>query len=202
MNNINHELFDISKGFGNYKNLAIEILNNIIKILNKFNIDYFLISGSLLGCVRHFDFIPWDDDIDIIVSDDFNLKFNDILLNTNIKYMFFKHNNYIYKFCCRDKILSHSNNEGVYYWPFVDIFIFNKSDNMLNFFNKDWDINFFYPPKKIIFNSICVSIPFNPNYFLTINYGSNYMTEYKSNTWNHKLEKKIKNKNQITIKIK
>lgn len=61
--------FSESYGFGEYKSQAIKLLKTTIDILNEFEINHFLISGTLLGYVRHNDFIPWDDDIDILVDE-------------------------------------------------------------------------------------------------------------------------------------
>ena len=41
------------------------IFKEIIEILNKNNIEYFIIYGTLLGKCRHDSIIPWDDDLDI-----------------------------------------------------------------------------------------------------------------------------------------
>lgn len=47
------------------QNLEMDVLQCIIEICNKLNIEYFLMSGTLLGAIRHNGFIPWDDDIDV-----------------------------------------------------------------------------------------------------------------------------------------
>ena len=195
--NSSFKMFSNANGFNKHKNVAINLLTDIINILDKFNIDYFLISGTLLGFQRHGDFIPWDDDIDIIVSDDFYLKYNEIIASINKNHIFFSRNKYVYKFSYSDKLISHCDNK--YYWPFVDIFTFYKSENSLDFFNKKWNINEFYPIKKMLFNGIIVNVPFNPDYFLKINYGDDYMTIFKSNEWNHRYECQNIQKKTITL---
>ena len=63
-----------------------EILKNIINFFEKYNIKYYAYGGTLLGAVRHNGFIPWDDDIDIIVPrPDYDL-FLDLVRKGNFKY--------------------------------------------------------------------------------------------------------------------
>lgn len=45
----------------------MEILDSIVYACQQLNLKYVLYAGSLLGAVRHKGFIPWDDDIDVIM---------------------------------------------------------------------------------------------------------------------------------------
>lgn len=44
------------------------MLKYIDQVCREYNIEYSLIGGSLLGAIRHKGFIPWDDDIDIMLT--------------------------------------------------------------------------------------------------------------------------------------
>lgn len=72
----------------NVKRVQVKLLDElkeIQRICQKHDITYFMAYGSLLGTIRHEGFIPWDDDMDIMMlREDYN-KFLGIALN-ELKY--------------------------------------------------------------------------------------------------------------------
>ena len=46
----------------------LEQLRDITAVCSRHNIQYNMMCGSLLGAVRHKGFIPWDDDVDILIT--------------------------------------------------------------------------------------------------------------------------------------
>ena len=214
----------INKGFGEHKQTAINLLKKTIDILDEFQINYFLISGTLLGYVRHNDFIPWDDDIDLIVDKTIIDKLPIIYAKYNEELTFINKQNFLMKTCFKkddnlqiqninikdfNKYILGDKETDTYTFPFIDLFIYNdnqyqneniykniyknqnENQNKLEFFNKLWEINEFFPPNKVLFNEILVCIPNNPDYFLKINYGSDYMTTFIPSSYNHQEEKYI-----------
>lgn len=47
--------------------VSLEILKQIAKLCEQLNLNYFLIYGTLIGAIRHHGYIPWDDDVDIMM---------------------------------------------------------------------------------------------------------------------------------------
>lgn len=46
---------------------TLAILSEIIRVCNAIGVKYYLAYGSLIGAMRHKGFIPWDDDLDIVM---------------------------------------------------------------------------------------------------------------------------------------
>lgn len=63
------------------QNISFEILKIVARVCERLSLRYFLHYGTLIGAVRHNGFIPWDDDLDIMMPrpdyDKFLLHFAD-----------------------------------------------------------------------------------------------------------------------------
>ena len=63
----------------------ISFFKRAINILENNNISYWLMSGTLLGCIRDHKFIPWDNDIDLAVSTTDLFHLRDAFKKANIE---------------------------------------------------------------------------------------------------------------------
>ena len=48
-------------------NVQIGLINEFARICKKHNLRWFAYGGTLLGAARHNGFIPWDDDVDLMM---------------------------------------------------------------------------------------------------------------------------------------
>lgn len=68
------------------QNLELNILKDFIEICDKNDLHYVVYHGTALGAVRHNGFIPWDDEIDILMTRKDYEKFLKTFKNENEKY--------------------------------------------------------------------------------------------------------------------
>lgn len=78
--------------------IEIKLLLEVDKICKENNINYSLIGGTLIGAIRHKGFIPWDDDIDIMMTRNNYDKFCKLIESKNYD-DFYLVNAYSTKYC-------------------------------------------------------------------------------------------------------
>lgn len=85
-----HSDFQLTGASRDVQLLFIELLRFVDNVCNKYDIDYWIDYGTLLGAVRHGGFIPWDDDIDISIMRKDYEKLIEVLPEEISKYDYFK----------------------------------------------------------------------------------------------------------------
>lgn len=88
-----------------YQLSMLEVLKEFAKICKENNITWWLDSGTLLGAARHGGFIPWDDDMDVMVAKKDYAKLRRILMKM-------KDSPYFYQ--CMQSDVEHVNAFGVF----------------------------------------------------------------------------------------
>ena len=58
---------DMNASLQEHQQALLVLLREFDRVCRALEIPYILFAGSLLGAVRHQGFIPWDDDIDVMM---------------------------------------------------------------------------------------------------------------------------------------
>ncbi len=117
------------------KNIEFDILKFFDSFCKENNIKYYLAFGTLLGAIRYKKFIPWDDDIDVLIPrEDYDKLIS--LFQDNDKYQLFsfeRNQNYNFPFAklcdmttCK---VETGNNNGVELGVDIDLFPLDAWDD-------------------------------------------------------------------------
>ena len=110
-------------------NATLSLLNTFDKMCQKYRIEYFCSSGTLLGLLRHNDFVPWDDDIDVFMTRDNLDKLRSNLPKSNVlKLIEYNDKSYGSGKIFRAYKIKFTENCPV----FIDIFVFDYIDYVSN----------------------------------------------------------------------
>jgi len=190
------------------KNKLLNLLKIVINIFDETNIKYTIAFGTLLGAVRHNNIIPWDDDIDLEIPDNYleilqSKKFNDLLLKHNLKLFLHMSNDLPSNKPILLKIYSLNGSETGYNWkfPFIDLFITSLVDGKYQLMcGKKWSgwypINpkAYYPKSDFDnlvdykFGNLIVKGISNPENYLNLKYGKDWKTIGVIGCWDHEKE--------------
>lgn len=119
-----------------YKGFLVKMLEEIDEICNDNGLSYSLAFGSLLGAIRHNGFIPWDDDLDIVMLRNDYDRLRELINSNSINLRFIDSSttDTIYPFgkvCDQRTFMEEKNFKNVDgYGAFIDVFpLDNLPDN-------------------------------------------------------------------------
>ena len=113
--------------------VELDLLNEFSKACEKYQLKWFVHAGTMLGAIRHKGFIPWDDDIDVVMPRVDYEKFCGIASDVFMDPYFFQTEKTDRFFCRNFARLRNSKTTAIQHWEskrhypynqgiFIDIF--------------------------------------------------------------------------------
>lgn len=193
---------------------VVKRIYNLARILHdtltKSGISYWASSGTLLGCVRHGGFIPWDDDLDLCVYQKDTEKIEQCLktlLNDNgceiVEVPVFGYR--VFHKTESEKLPSEYQKHR---YPFCDIFVMKRKHNITwvakgsgrtrwpeeYYHNKDID-----NMESKLFGDVYLNCTANAEEYLERNYGEHWYTQGATHNYDHIKQEFV---NSVKFKLK
>ena len=158
------------------KKSSLYTLKTFTELMDAINVTYVMCGGTLIGSYRHHGYIPWDDDLDIMINGSQRHLIRPAVQRLAPKFKLITKgplDSPPWKFYLDT---AHSILLYPWKWPFVDIIFFQENNTHI------WDeTNTLYTFKKSVvfpiirrhFETLILWSPCNPNLFLQQNYDLN-----------------------------
>jgi len=175
MNNSFYKMvYQVEKTKGDQILKLYQLMKDVHEIFGKYQLTYWIESGTLLGAVRHEGIIPWDSDLDISIRFEDGFRFQQLVpefekLGYEIEESYFGY-----------KVLLVENKQDKLYNVCCDVFVTAQDGEKIVYYSpgarKQWHYYFLkkdlFPLKKYRFGQIEVWGPNIPEPYLTLQYGN------------------------------
>ena len=184
---------------GKYRKEAYKMLHRVCQCLDKHSIPYILEAGTLLGIVRENRLLPWDNDIDITITNAsakalLKMRWKIWLMGYRTRVRYFKSNIGPFK-KNQPRLLKIQKTKWLFFkaYSLMDIFIKYDIDNTYQWLIapeqpvlKKCPKHFYDEVAYIEFNGSIFRVPKDYNDYLDYHYGEDWRIPVKE--WDYRLD--------------
>jgi hypothetical protein len=154
-------------------------LVTLVEALDRVNATYFMTSGTLLGSYRHHGHIPWDDDLDLMISRADKPRVYAALQQYQPQYLMYMRgtpdDDLHWKFFSKD---GSKVPFRPYRWPFIDVLFFKADDKFVWnespwFLDERWPRSSVFPLVRRPFDGLWLPAPCDTAAVLAVNFRIN-----------------------------